>query len=149
MEVLVDTGILLRAFDRAYSEQKTILRAFRKLWTNNHQLHTTSQNIAEFWNVCTRPVSARGGYGISVSVTEARVQVIEQLGTILPFTSQAYLAWRSLLVAHQILGVSVHDARIVAVMQSTGIQHLLTLNGADFQRYTNIKVLTPNDVLTL
>ena len=59
MQILVDTGVLLRAFDRAAPEQRSIFRALRKLWSENHDLVTTSQNIAEFWNVSTRPAQAR------------------------------------------------------------------------------------------
>jgi predicted nucleic acid-binding protein len=32
------------------------------------------------------------------------------------------------------MGVQVHDARIVAVMNVHGVTHLLTLNGGDFSR---------------
>ena len=66
----------------------------RKLWSENHELATTSQNIAELWNVSTRPASARGGFGLAVSVVEARVKVIEKLGAILPFSMAAYDEWR-------------------------------------------------------
>jgi predicted nucleic acid-binding protein len=85
MDVLVDTGVLLRAFDRSLPEQRTIVRAFRKLWSVDHDLVTTSQNIAEFWNVATRPVQARGGFGLSVAVVDARVKLIERLGDVLPY----------------------------------------------------------------
>jgi predicted nucleic acid-binding protein len=145
MHVLIDTGILLRAFDRSESQQKSIFRALRHLWSNGHQLVTTSQNIAEFWNVSTRPASARGGFGMDVASVDARVKVIERLGDVLPFSVQAYQEWRRLVIAHQICGVSVHDARIVAVMHTLNVTHLLTLNGADFQRYPKVTVLTPDD----
>src|SRR5947209_8656140 len=98
MRVLVDTGVLLRAFDRSDAEQqRVIFRALRKLWSNQDELVTTAQNIAEFWNVSTRPASARGGYGLPVSAVERRVQVIERLGVVLPFSVQAYREWRRLL----------------------------------------------------
>jgi predicted nucleic acid-binding protein len=72
MQVFIDTGVLLRAFDRGSSAQKVILRALRKLWTQGHELATSHQNIAEFWNVATRPTSARGGFGLSGSEAEKR-----------------------------------------------------------------------------
>jgi predicted nucleic acid-binding protein len=100
VRILVDTGVLLRAFDRSAPEQRAIFRALRKLWSENHELATTSQNIAEFWNVSTRPASARGGLGLPVSVVEARVKVIEKLGAVLPFSTDAYHEWRRLVVQH-------------------------------------------------
>jgi predicted nucleic acid-binding protein len=147
VRILVDTGVLLRVFDRLATEQRTIFRALRKLWSENHELTTTSQNIAEFWNVSTRPISARGGFGLPVAAVESRVKVIEKLGPILPFSLAAYDEWRRLVVSHQIVGVSVHDARIVATMTTSNIQHILTFNEADFRRYPAITILTPASVL--
>lgn len=148
MRVLVDTGILLRAFDRSDVERhRRIVRALRKLWSDNDELVTTAQNIAEFWNVSTRPVQARGGYGLPVAIVEQRVRVIERMGAILPFSRTAYLEWRRLLTLLQITGVAVHDARIVATMQESRITHIITLNDADFHRYPGITVLTPETVL--
>ena len=57
MEVLVDTGVLLRVFDRSSADQKVIFRDFRLLWKQGHSLVTSHQNIAEFWNVATRPTN--------------------------------------------------------------------------------------------
>jgi predicted nucleic acid-binding protein len=144
MRVVVDTGVLLRAFDRSDPEQqRLIFRALRKLWSNGDELVTTAQNVAEFWNVSTRPASARGGYGLPISVVEQRVQLIERLGPVLPFSLRAYREWRRLSVAHQITGVSVHDARIVASMWDAKISQILTMNDADFRRYPGLTILTP------
>ena len=71
MEVLVDTGVLLRAFDNSSLEQRPILRAFRLLRLQGHSIVTTHQNIAEFWNVATRPVSARSGFGLPPCIATA------------------------------------------------------------------------------
>jgi predicted nucleic acid-binding protein len=147
MKVLVDTGVLLRLFDRADSDRPQIVSAFRKLRSEGHELVTTAQNIAEFWNVATRPTSARGGFGWSVGIVEQRVRYIERTVPLIGFGRLTYDHWRSLLTAHQLIGLSIHDARIVAVMLSEGKQHLLTLNPADFKRYKDIVVWTPADVL--
>ena len=147
MEILVDTGVLLRAFDKSSSEQRPILRAFRLLRLQGHSLVTTHQNIAEFWNVATRPASARGGFGLNSDEAERRVATIEKLGKILPFNQLCYGVWRQLLVAHNIVGVSVHDSRLVATMNCYGITHLITLNDADFKRYAGLVVWKPTDVV--
>ena len=97
--------------------RKHIFRAFRKHWNQGDQFVTSHQNIAEFWNVATRPASARGGFGLSVDETLKRVETIEKLGKAVPFTNACYVEWRRLLMAHSITGVSVHDARLVATMK--------------------------------
>lgn len=147
MQYLVDTGIWLRLFDRNDPEHATILQAMRLLRSTGNSLATCPQNIAEFWNVSTRPMSARGGYGQSVSTTERRVQFIERTSMILAESPAAYHAWRELLTAHNVQGVAVHDARLVAMMQTAGISHLLTLNARDFARYGSVTAVTPEDVI--
>lgn len=147
MQILVDTGVLLRAFDRSATQQRTIFRALRKLWSENHELVTSSQNIAEFWNVSTRPAQARGGLGLAVTTVNDRVKLIEKLGDVLPFSDTAYDEWRRLVVIHQIIGVGVHDTKLVATMVAANIQHILTLNESDFRRYSGVTILTPDGVL--
>lgn len=148
MLILVDTGVLLRGFRRDAPEQTAILQACRRLWKEGHELVTSVQNIAEFWNVSTRPAAARGGLGLSVAVTARRLRFIEAMGQVLSFTAKAYGEWKKLLLSHQIIGASVHDARLVATMMDKKIRHLLTLNVADFKRYAGIVALTPQEALT-
>ena len=51
-----------------------------------------------------------------------------------------------MLVHHAVLGVQVHDARLVAVMNVYGVQSLLTFNADDFKRFPQIVVINPKDV---
>jgi len=147
MQYLVDTGVLLRLFDQSDSEHTSIIKLLTALRRAGQQLATCPQNIAEFWNVSTRPISARGGYGQPTQVTVRRVKYIERLGTVLPETPQAYHAWRKLAEEHGLIGVAVHDARIVAMMNVAGIQTIITLNAKDFSRYQAIEAVTPQSFL--
>jgi predicted nucleic acid-binding protein len=65
MAYLVYTNVLLRLVPKKDPDRKTVLDALRKLSSQNEALFYTTQVLAEFWTVCTRPVSARGGYGLS------------------------------------------------------------------------------------
>jgi predicted nucleic acid-binding protein len=103
------------------------------------------QNIAEFWNVCTRPLE-QNGYGLSIADADARVAYIERTMTFLPDNEEVYSIWRRLVVDHQVRGVQVHDARLVAIMETYGLTHILTLNQADFLRYANIEAVHPSQV---
>ena len=147
MQYLVDTGIWLRLFDRSDLEHATILQAIRSLRASGHTLATCPQNIAEFWNVSTRPTSARGGYGQSVATTQRRVQFIERTSVILAESSATYQAWRQLVADYNVEGIAVHDARLVAMMQTAGINHILSLNPRDFARYPFVTAVTPQDVV--
>ena len=147
MDYLVDTGILLRLFDANDAENPAIRAVLRLLLANGHSLVTCPQNIAEFWCVSTRPTTARGGYGQTLAATERRVSFIERWGVILPESPATYVLWRSLLTTYGIQGVAVHDARVVAMMQSLGVSRILTLNKSDFLRYPGLTVLTPAELL--
>jgi predicted nucleic acid-binding protein len=60
MPVLVDTNILVRAVERRHPLMRTARRALLALVRNGEELCVTPQNIAEFWNACTRPVNLNG-----------------------------------------------------------------------------------------
>lgn len=57
---LVDTNILLRFLLNKDPAYPAIRQAVRTLKARREQVVTTPQNIAEFWNVCTRPTTAPG-----------------------------------------------------------------------------------------
>jgi predicted nucleic acid-binding protein len=143
----IDTGILLRLLDRNDPHHADIRRAFRAIRARGDEPITSPQNVAEFWNVCTRPASARGGFGLSVQETDRRVRLLERLFRVLPDNSMAYPLWRQIVVRHGVQGVQVHDARLVAWMQAHGITHIFTLNTGDFARYPGVTAWMPQDVL--
>jgi predicted nucleic acid-binding protein len=143
MRILVDTGVLIRLFERTDSQHQVVLRAVNTLWANGDELVVGFQNVTEFWNVCTRPKTARGGLGLSVPGAEARLRDVEAGFAILPEPPTAYRHWRQLIVTHGVLGKQVHDARLAALMGCHGITHILTLNGADFTRYPGVVALDP------
>jgi predicted nucleic acid-binding protein len=146
VRILTDTGVLLRFFERSAVDHAAVVKALEELWRNGHDLFTSAQNVVEFWNVSTRPLTARGGYGHAPADVDQRVKVIDATWNVLPFTVQAYTHWRRIVIDYQVTGVSVHDARIVATMLAESIQRILTLNGRDFIRYPGITVLSPQDV---
>ena len=148
MEWLVDTGILLRLVNRSDPLHETVVAATRILHRRGDSFVTTYQNIAEFWNVSTRPAEARGGYGRTVRDASHCVDFFERLGTILPDQPAAYVQWRQLITTHGVTGVSVHDARLVALMMVSSISHIFTLDAADFHRYAHITAVPPQSVLS-
>jgi predicted nucleic acid-binding protein len=143
MVIVLDTGILLRLVDRNDPLHGSVRAAVRALKVRGDGLATTAQNIAEFWNVCTRPASARGGLGLSVAETDHRLRLLERIIRLIPDSAAAYPIWRGLVVSLGIQGVQVHDARLAALMQAHGTTHILTLNVADFARFSAITARDP------
>jgi len=142
MACLIDTGVLLRVFDASYAEYRLVRQSLRTLVTRQERLVVTVQNLAEFWNVSTRPID-KNGYGLSAERTSRRLALIEQFCEVVTEDDDSYRIWKNLLTTYSVTGVSVHDARLVSVMLSRGISDVLTLNERDFRRYNGISVLTP------
>ena len=144
---LLDTNILLRLFQPQDLAYGVVRRAIRALRARSVELFFTLQNVAEFWNVCTRPIE-HNGLGLSVTETDRRARLIEKAFTLLADSERVYQEWRELVVVHGITGIAVHDARLVAAMKAHGLTSLLTLNQGDFVRYPDIKVVHPSDVVS-
>jgi predicted nucleic acid-binding protein len=143
MLILADTGILLRLLDRTDPQHSIIRQALRVIRQRSDRCVMSAQNAAAFWNLCTRPVAARGGLGLTVSETERRLRVLERLFTVLPDSASTYMHWRTLVMSHGVMGTQAHDARLVAFMMGHGLTQLLTLNPADFARYPTVAPTTP------
>jgi predicted nucleic acid-binding protein len=105
----------------------------------------TSQNLAEFWNACTRLVD-RNGYGLSPAETDLRARAFESRLHLLADSLSVHQEWRQLLVAHGVAGIQVHDARLVAAMRVHGVKRVLTFNQRDFARYDEIEAVHPRNV---
>lgn len=83
MIYLIDTNVLLRVLHSTDSSSPLAEAAVRKLLSNGHSLHATTQNYIEFWNVSTRPIY-QNGIGLSPSDTVGPLHRAEQLFPLLP-----------------------------------------------------------------
>ena len=97
--------------------------------------------------VCTRPADANG-LGNSIPTANRLTSRIETLFTVLPDSPEAFRERRRLIVAYEVKGAKVHDARLAGMMDAHGITKLLTFNGVDFRRYGNITVLEPSSFVS-
>jgi predicted nucleic acid-binding protein len=147
MLYLIDTGILIRFFDRADPHHPSIIECFRVQEQGDAQFFVTFQNLAEFWNVATRPVNVRGGYGWSVAETALRLRMLEEMCSVLPDSASCYEVWRELVTKHEVKGAQVHDAKLIAAMHVNRISKIVTLNQKDFHRYQEVTALSPAEFL--
>ena len=145
MIYLVDTNVLLGFSYRADPRYPIVRPAVRELLAKGHQLQTTSQNFAEFWNVSTRPAN-RNGFGRTPLEADMLLHRIEQLFPLLPDLAHAYFEWRQLVVNYNVSGVQVHDARLVAAMLVHDVKHILTFNTDDFIRYADEGIVVVDPV---
>jgi predicted nucleic acid-binding protein len=146
MSVLVDTNVLLRRTQPDHPSHTLAVEGVAKLLAAAEPVCFTLQNIAEFWNVATRP-AANNGLGLSVALTLTEVEKIERLLAVLPDAPAVYSEWKRLVVQHGVMGVKVHDAKLVAMMNVHGVRRILTFNTDDFLRY-GVEAIHPSSLLT-
>jgi predicted nucleic acid-binding protein len=145
MRYLIDTGILLRIIDEQDPQHELVQSVFERFGRERHDAYITAQNIAELWNVATRP-TANNGLNLSPAIISRLFgDMIEPLCTVLTEPDILLSEFRRLLLQYNVVGKQVHDARLVAMMLVWQIDNLLTLNDRDFRRYEpeGIKIVTP------
>jgi len=130
---LLDTNILARLANAADSLHSVADQAVVKLHRRNEILHITAQNMVEFRNIATRPIS-QNGLGLSAVEAKAKAASFESMFPLLPETPDIYPAWTSLVDALAVVGKQFHDARLLGVCHVHGVTHLLTFNVSDFSR---------------
>ena len=143
---LVDSNILLRWAQPSDPSFATVVAAVERLEQSKAIPSYVSQNLGEFWNVSTRPIT-RNGFGLSIPETARRFQTIRESMTLLPESEAVFRAWLQLLQAHDVRGTEVHDAHLAAVLEVHQVTHLLTFNGADFKRFPHIVAVHPQDLV--
>jgi predicted nucleic acid-binding protein len=146
MRVLVDTNILLRSVQPNHPLCSQATHAVAKLIRQKDAVFFCSQNIAEFWNVATRP-AGQNGLGLSLEEVVQEVTNIEKSLTLLPDVPGIYSAWKQIVAAHKVQGIKVYDARLVAIMSVYSVESVLTFNAVDFDRFTNVRAILPSSLL--
>jgi predicted nucleic acid-binding protein len=147
MGVIVDTNILLRSVQPNHPLAFQASHAVSRLLKQNETVFFCAQNIAEFWNVATRPADVNG-LGMSHEEILQEVAQIEALLELLPDTPGIYPEWKRIVREFKVQGVKVYDARIVPLANVYGVGSILTFNANDFRRYTTINAIEPSSLLS-
>jgi predicted nucleic acid-binding protein len=92
MSILVDTNVLLRRAQPEHPSHAVAVESVARLLTAGEEVYFTPQNIAEFWNVATRP-AANNGLGFPIAVVLSEVGNIERALTLLPVSPASYAEW--------------------------------------------------------
>ncbi len=147
--ILLDTNLLTR-ITRSLDPQSGVARAaVQTLSARQERLIVVPQNLYEFWAVATRPPGPppAGANGLGMTPAQAGhwLRFFERRFSLLADRDDLTRIWRALVERHGVTGFRAHDARLVAAMQSYGIDRLLTFNIAHF-RGLPITVIDPASV---
>jgi len=148
MAFLLDTGILLRLINGDDESHNVVRRAVDLQISRAEDLWITTQNIAELWNVATRPVANNGLARPPAAVAKSYDETIRPVCGVLPEAETHPDVFTTLLKHYEIVGKQVHDARLVASMLTWQINSILTLNERNFRRYEpeGIVICTPSSI---
>ncbi|MBE9064168.1 PIN domain-containing protein [cf. Phormidesmis sp. LEGE 11477] len=144
---LLDTNVVLRFSNPSDAQHDLSTEAVATLLFQGNECYLTAQILIELWVVATRPVDVNG---LGWSVEQTR-DITEQLLDHFPVageTSQIFPSWFALVTDNRIKGKRAHDARVTAVMLTSGISHILTLNPNDFSGVPGITIVRPQQVLS-
>ena len=144
--ILLDTNLLGRLTDSTDPQCAAARRAVHVLFSRNERLIIVPQNLYEFWAVATRrhgpPPAGQNGLGMTCNQASQWLQYLQRRFDLLADRADLSDVWHVLVKSHAITGLKSHDARLVAAMQTHGIDRLLTFNGSDFKGFP-IQVIDP------
>jgi len=125
--VLLDTSILVRLANPTDTEYALAVHAVDVLRRGGSRLSITPQVIIEFRAVATRP-KPNNGLAYTPQEAEKLVTGFEAEFSMLDDTATVYEHWKRIVTALDIVGKTVHDARVVAVCHVHGVTDILTFN---------------------
>jgi len=142
----LDTNALLEATDVSRSNHGEALGLFDAAIEAGAHLALSGQILREYLVVATRPVEANG-LGLAAALALENAERIAERSVFLEETRSVSEALRRLVAALAIGGKRIHDANVVATMQRSRLQRLVTLNRDDFADFQGLVVLTPGEAI--
>jgi len=142
---LMDTNVLLRAVQKVAPEHALVVSAIAQITARGEAIYIAPQILIEFWVVATRPAEVNG-FGWDPVFVGAEINRILSQFPLLDERPTIFNRWFKLVSSREIKGRKAHDVRLVALMQSKRVTHLLTFNVGDFRGYTNIIPVHPDEI---
>ncbi len=150
MPMLVDTSVLGRLANTDDPSHSAAARAVLELRRQGESLLTAAQNLIEFRNFATRPLTANG-LGLTAPEAEVKADEFESLFALLSDTPEIYADWKTLAHASGAIGKQVHDVRLIAICKVNAVDRVLTFNVAHFERFARfvpgLAIVSPNSVV--
>lgn len=136
--LFLDTNVLLTATDTDRQAHGAARQVLAMATSVPFHLAISGQIVREYLVVATRPIDVNG-LGLTIS------QALSNVGLFLRRTSfyeerrEVAETLLTLATRHGLTGKRIHDANIVATMQTHGLRKLLTANPSDFSIFDEIE----------
>ncbi|MDJ1169992.1 PIN domain-containing protein [Roseofilum sp. BLCC_M154] len=145
-DYLLDTNVVLRLSNPDDRRYHVAREAVRLLLNQGDECFLTAQVLIELWVVATRPVTVNG-LGWTPETTHHIIDELLDRFPLLEESPEIFYHWLDLVTGDRILGKRTHDARLVAVMISHHITHILTFNPRDFMIQSTLVIVDPQDLV--
>jgi predicted nucleic acid-binding protein len=140
IKAFVDTNVLLRMMHNTLSLHKEAKSLIEDMWENDVELWINRQVIREYLVQVTHPRTF--AYALPIQQIMNQVATIQALFQIADENSLVTEHLLTLLSTYPTLGKQIHDANIIATMQTYRIDTLLTANISDMRRFSDtIKII--------
>ena len=143
-QYLLDTNVLLRAVLPTSPQHVVAAKSLAALALRRDEMFLAPQVVLEFWAVITRPANVNG-YGWSVADARNETLKLLQRFPLLSETPLLFPEWHRLVIQYQVIGKRTSDARLVAIMQTSGVTNLLTFNFSHFTSF-GVNAVSPDEI---
>jgi len=137
---------VLRFSNPSDVQHALVVEAVAVLLAQGDECYLSPQILTEMWVVATRPTDVNG-LGWSTDYTRKMIDDLLERFPLADETPQIFYDWLDLVTQNEIRGKRTHDARVIALMQSAKIDHILTLNPSDFSGVSDITIVLPQDIV--
>jgi predicted nucleic acid-binding protein len=137
----LDTNILIYASIVQAPLHVTALNAIQEREQAGVELWLSRQVLREYLVALSRPQTFTSPIPISTLTTQ--VQAFQNRFQVAEDNTQVTVQLLTLIGQIPVGGKQIHDANIVATMQTYGISHLFTHNTADFNRFASLITILP------
>ncbi len=143
---LLDTNIILRFSNPSDGQHELVTNAVAAILAKGDECYLAPQVLIETWVVATRPTDVNG-LGWSTTYTRNVIEQLMQRFPVAEENAKLFPTWLEIVSTNKISGKRTHDARIAALMKTSNISHILTLNPRDFSNIPNITVVHPQNIV--
>jgi predicted nucleic acid-binding protein len=135
----IDTNILIYATNTASPWHSVAAQLLQDSHFQGTDMNNSPQIVREYLAAATRPAPQI----LPLPMVLANVQAFHKLFHLVEDDLAVSMQLVQLMIQVTVGGNQVHVANIVATMQTHSIQHLLTHNTADFNRFSQLITIIP------
>jgi predicted nucleic acid-binding protein len=143
--ILADTNILVYSIDTEsvyHESSRKLVEAARE---GKIKGAIFPQNLVEFYAVITSPRRVQNP--LDPKTAWEQVKTFRSIFEVMEPGEDTLDYLEKIILTHSIKGANIFDSLLVAMMQSRGISNICTYNTKDFEKYKDIKVKTPEEIL--